>query len=159
MFKHPSLHYVQGRVTRPEFQHLTPSTWKLCLIPKIDRDYFYTGTIPNVKKWPCILETAFNCFNVTKMHSSRMRTACSIPYRGCLSRGGSLSRGSLSRVSVQGLCLGGLFPGRSLSRGSLSRGISVKEIPLPRLPLDRQTHVKMLPYPKLRLWAVKTSAE
>ena len=51
------------------------------------------------------------------MHSSRMRTARSLPYRG------SLSRGSLSKeVSVQG----GLSPGGSLSRGSLSRGASVQ---------------------------------
>ena len=45
--------------------------------------------------------------------------------------------------SVQwSLCLGG---------GSLSRGVSVGGSP----PVDRQTPVKILPYPKLRLGVVK----
>ena len=62
---------------------------------------------------------------------------------GGLCPGGSLSRGSLSRGS--------------LSRGSLSRGglcaegVSVRETPP---PVDRQTPVKLLPCPKLRLWVV-----
>ena len=52
-------------------------------------------------------------------------------------------------VSVQGglsgdLCLGGLCPGGSLSR----------EEPPPSPPVDRQTPVKILPCPKLRLRAV-----
>ena len=55
---------------------------------------------------------------VTRMHSSMMHTACSLPYRGSLSRERSLSRG--------GLCPGNLCPGGSLSRGSLSRGVSVR---------------------------------
>ena len=84
----------------------------------------------------------------TRMHSSRMRTARSLPFGGgvslsrgvsvrrSLSREGSLSRGSLSRrASVQrgslsgghlcpgGLCAGGLCAGRSLSRwGGLCLG-------------------------------------
>ena len=64
------------------------------------------------------------------------------PYHteGCLYPGGSLSRG----VSVWGC----LCPG-----GSLSRGVSVRETPP---PVDRQTPVKILPCPKLRLRAVKT---
>ena len=71
----------------------------------------------------------------TRMHSSRMRTAQSLPYKGevvsvqggslferSLS-GGSLSRGSLSRgVSVQGGCL-------SLSREVYCQGVSVRETP------------------------------
>ena len=58
------------------------------------------------------------------MHSSRMRTAHSLPYGGVSVRGdlcqgaGSLSRG----VSVQGWSL----PGGSLYRGSLSRGVFVQ---------------------------------
>ena len=53
----------------------------------------------------------------TRMHSNRMHTAGSLPYRGSLS-GRSLSRG---------LCPGGLYPGGSLSRGSVSRAVSVRE--------------------------------
>ena len=49
-----------------------------------------------------------------RTHSSRMRTAHSLPYEGgSLSKGEPLSKGSLSRGS--------------LSRGSLSTGVSVRE--------------------------------
>ena len=86
----------------------------------------------------------------TQMRSSIMRTARSLPYRGILCPGGSLSGVSLSgEVSVQGVSLsragvrgvqGSLsrkvsVQGRSLSRGglspgrSLSRGVSVMETP------------------------------
>ena len=56
------------------------------------------------------------------MHSSEMRTARSLPYKGSLSGWGSLSggvsvRGSLSRgVFSGGLCLEGLCPGEPLDR-------------------------------------------
>ena len=69
----------------------------------------------------------------------------------CLSREGVSVQGG---VSIQG---GGLYPGRgSLSRGvsihggSLPRGVSFRKTP----SVDRQTPVKMLPCPKLRLRAV-----
>ena len=50
------------------------------------------------------------------MHSSRMRTALSLPYRGICVQGGSLSRGSLSKGGFcsGGLCPGGLCPGVSV---------------------------------------------
>ena len=65
---------------------------------------------------------------IIRMHSSRMRTALSLPYgegRGSLPRGGPLSRGRGSLSRGGGLCPGG---GGSLSRGrgSLSRGVSVQ---------------------------------
>ena len=65
----------------------------------------------------CTSEGMADIFNYHKrMHSSRMRTARSLRYRGSLSGGGG--------VSVQGdLCSGGGFcAGRSLFRGTLSRG-------------------------------------
>ena len=107
----------------------------------------------------------------TRMHSSRMRTDRSLPYGGYLSRGclcpgvslssvGSLypggvfvqegeflSRGLCPGVSVQGVSVqGGLCPGTSVSGGSLSGR--------PPPPVDRQTPMKILPCPKLRLGAV-----
>ena len=98
------------------------------------------------------------------MNFSRIRTARSLPYRGgSLLTGGSLSRGvsvhgvSVWRESLSGglcsgvLCTGGLSPGGLYPRGSLSRG--VKETPSPTV--DRQTPVKLLPCPKLRLRALK----
>ena len=55
---------------------------------------------------------------ITRMHSSRMRTARSLPYGGSLLGGGAWPGGSLSRgVSVWGV------PGQG---GSLSRGVSVQ---------------------------------
>ena len=76
------------------------------------------------------------------MHSSRMRTARSLPYGGVPVQEG---------VSVQGgLCPGGLCPG-----GSLSRGVSVRETP--SRAVDRQTPLKILPCPKPRLRAVTKS--
>ena len=56
--------------------------------------------------------------HLTRMHSSRMRTTCSLLYGE-----GSLSAGSLSReVSVWGVSVWGLCPTGSLSWGSLSGG-------------------------------------
>ena len=56
------------------------------------------------------------------MHSSRMRTARTLPYRGGFCPGG-LCLG----VSVQGgLCLEGLCLGVSVQGGSLSMGVSVR---------------------------------
>ena len=57
------------------------------------------------------------------------------------------------------LCAGGICPGGSLSRGSLSKGAggSLSRGSLsgrPLCPVDRQTPVKLLPCPKLRLRAV-----
>ena len=65
------------------------------------------------------------------MHSSRIGTACSLPYRG-LCPGGSLSGGDLSRVFVLGV-------GGALCRGreSLCPGVSVRETPSP--PVNRMT--------------------
>ena len=76
---------------------------------------------------------------ITKVHSRRMRTAAL--YRtGDLCPGGSLSGGfSVQGVSVQGVSVWGGME-------------SVRETPS---PVDRQTPVKMLPCPKLRLRAVK----
>ena len=57
------------------------------------------------------------------------------------------------------LCLGDLCPMGSLSWGSLSRG-SLSRVSLsgrPPLPVDRQTPVKILSCPKLRLRAVITN--
>ena len=76
----------------------------------------------------------------TKMHSNRMRTAHSLPYReslswggGGLCPGGSLSRGGscpgglfLGDLCPGGLYPGGLSPGGSLSRGSLSKWVTVQ---------------------------------
>ena len=82
----------------------------------------------------------------TRMHSSRIRTALSLPGMVSLCPGGrSLSRG----FSVQG----GLCPGGSLSRGYLFKGVSVRG----SLSVDRQTPVKILLCPKLRLRAVIVS--
>ena len=99
----------------------------------------------------------------TRMNSSRMHTARTLPYGGSLSRWVSVQGGSLSRwVSVQGghcpdgkLCPeGDLCPGGSLSRGSLrpgglspggslSRGVSVQALrEIPTLDRMRQTPVK-----------------
>ena len=64
------------------------------------------------------------------MHSSRMRTARLLAVSGG----------------------GGLHPGGSASMGGLPRG-EVGQTPLP--PVDRQTPVKTLPCPKLRLRVVK----
>ena len=91
------------------------------------------------------------------MHSSRMRTAHSLPYRG---------------VSVQGsLCLGGLCPG-GLCLGGLCLGVSVWQVSVWGVSVwgvfvwrvsisgvcvqgtEWQTWVKTLPCPKLRLRAV-----
>ena len=70
----------------------------------------------------------------TRMHSIRMRTSCSLPYRGGGEGVGALSgEVSIQGVSVQeGLCPGvGLCPegslyGGSLYGGSLSRGVSIQ---------------------------------
>ena len=72
---------------------------------------------------------------ITKIHSRRMLTAALYRTLG-LCPGGSLSGG----FSVQGV--------------SVSGGGSVRETPS---PVDRQTPVKMLPCPKLRLRAVKNT--
>ena len=100
----------------------------------------------------------------TRVHSSRMCTACSLPW-------GSLSGGSLSRgVSVQGgLYPGGLCPGGSLSRGvsvhwSLSRGSLSREVSVwgvyltETTPGNRMTHrCKNITFPQLHLQAVTIS--
>ena len=87
--------------------------------------------------------------------SALYRTGVSLP-------GGFLSRGSLSRgrgVSVQRVPVQG-----SLSKGFLSREATLDRAPPGRnmgpqtVPsTDRQTSVKILPCPKLRLRAVKIS--
>ena len=89
----------------------------------------------------------------TRMHSIRMRTARSLPYKGGFSVRGCLFRGYLSRgpLSRGGLCQGALCPGGALSKGFLSREVSVRETPS---PVDRQMPVKILPCPKLRLQVV-----
>ena len=74
------------------------------------------GILPDQLKW----KTKVNSFNFTRMHSSRMRTARSLPYGGV----GLCPGGSLSKV--------GLYPGGSLSKGSLSRGVSVWGISVQR---------------------------
>ena len=63
-------------------------------------------------------------FLKTRMHSSRMRTARSLPYMWGLCTGGSLSR----VVFWGALCLEGLC-----------QGVSVRETPLDRDPLAGQT--------------------
>ena len=70
------------------------------------------------------------------MHSNRMRTACSLPYRGVSVQGRSLSKEvSVQRVSVQGsLCPGESLSRGSLSRGSLSKGVSVGTPPQTETP-------------------------
>ena len=74
--------------------------------------------------------------------------------RGVSVHGVSVWRGSLSGGLCSGvLCTEGLCPGGLYPRGSLSRGVSVKETPSPTV--DRQTPVKLLPCPKLRLRALK----
>ena len=73
------------------------------------------GILPDQLKW----KTKVNSFNFTRMHSSRMRTARSLPYgEGGSVQGGLCPGGSLSQVV--------LYPGGSLSKGSLSRGVSVR---------------------------------
>ena len=74
------------------------------------------------------------------MHSSKMRTGRSLPYGG----GGYRLLFTVVGFSVHGggLCLGGLCLGGGLCQGD----------PLPLV--DRQTPVKILPFPKLRLRVV-----
>ena len=81
----------------------------------------------------------------TRMHSSRMRTARSLPYGGVCVQRGSVSREGLcpERVCVQG----GPDQGAVCERGALYLGD-------PPPPVDRQTPLKLLPCPKLRLQAV-----
>ena len=77
------------------------------------------------------------------MHSSMMRTAGSLPYRGLFPE-----EVSIQGVSVQGV--GSPFMG-SLSMGVSVQGVSVRER---SSPADRQRCVKILPCPKLRLRTV-----
>ena len=70
------------------------------------------------------------CMNLTRMHSSMMRTTHSLPYRGVFVHGVLCPRGSPSR----GLCLGVSVQGRvsvqgvSVQRESLSWGGSVQRL-------------------------------
>ena len=110
------------------------------------------------------------------MHSSRILTANSLPYRGSLSGGVSVQEVSVQRCLCQGgslsrggLCLeGGLCPGvvsvwgslsrRGLCPGGLCPGVFVRETPLTVTPspVDRMTGAsRTLPCPKLRLRSVK----
>ena len=84
------------------------------------------------------------------MHSSRMRTARSSPYRGNLCPGGPCPGG---------LCPGGLCQGGGVSvQGVVSvQGGSVRETPSPVYRM-RDTCCEILPCSKLRLQAVIMSA-
>ena len=75
---------------------------------------------------------------VTRMHSSEMRTACSLLYKGSLSGWGSLSGG----VSVWGSLSGGVFFWGSLSGGSLSRESPWTETPQENMELETETSWK-----------------
>ena len=80
-------------------------------------------------------------FSVTRMHSSRMRTARSLPYGGLCPRG-SCPGGSLSRgVRCSGVsCLGG-------SRVSVQGGLTDRDRP----PVNRMTdRCKNITLPQLR---------
>ena len=117
---------------------------------KVHGDRYVTGTI----SW--LVENVVLC--KTRMHSSRMRTALSLPYgeggplcpgEGLCLQGGSLSRGGRSLSRGGGLCPGGLcleisltdpptpceqrqvsVQGRGSPGGFSAQGVSVWEISL-----------------------------
>ena len=97
----------------------------------------------------------------TRMHSSRMRTA---RFNGHLYRGGVCLEGCpegclpgcVSRGCLPGGCVQGVFVCRGVLRG-LPRGCTPPAhcmLGYPHPPVDRQTPVKILPCPKLRLRAL-----
>ena len=71
----------------------------------------------------------------TRMHSSRMCTTCSLPYRAVSVQEGLCLVGSLSRG---GLCLGGLCLGGLCPRGYLSSGVSVQGNPPGQRPPHKE---------------------
>ena len=89
---------------------------------------------------------------LTSMHSSRMCTARLLTASGgCASKGGGGVRGSaLGRSASRGVCL-------QVGRGSASRGLHLGGWADPLPHVDRQTPIKTLPCPKLRLGAVITT--
>ena len=97
---------------------------------------------------------------ITRLHSSRMRTARALTVSpSMLCRGGCLVGGCLLRGAVCSLGGGGLLAGVSARGGVCSWGVSaLGGVPGQVLPpVDRHMPVNILPCPKLRLRAVKIS--